>query len=420
MTGVQSLPFASRGLVHTMLGISNGALVAAVCGGEGIAVWTLAASWRAVLLSITEGVLDAGAAPIAAARGRGDAEAERRLTALATMMGVIVASTLAVLGVGILHLSGGVCSTITASITGEISPVGFLGLMVCADAVGTLTDGVRAILLGRGRGGASAVAGSACKAAQLLLGWILIPRIGLLGLLVAHVVSQTTETIIQAAQGWRFLRDVRIADVTRTELIAQLRFGVSAALTDASRNVLYAGVVSGIHAETGDMGVVLHTALVKISNLHFKVLNGVAGGALPEVAEGLAAGRQIRAICAGTLRVLLAWGAAFGVCYLLLPDIFWGTLAPGVPLADAHRAVWIVTLGIPVEAVAMLGGTYLRATRNAMAVLVTEVAGAGVMALGSAAALAYGAGVPGVWAAFVADSLVCACIVGVVIWRKRE
>lgn len=36
------------------------------------------------------------------------------------------------------------------------------------------------------------------------------------------------------------------------------------------------------------------------------------------------------------------------------------------------------------------------------------------------AAHACGAGVPGVWAAFVADSLVCACIVGVVIWRKRE
>ena len=411
-------PFAARAVIHTALGISNGVLVAAVCGVEGMATWTVAASWRAILLAITESVLDAGSSPIAAARGRGDTEGEARATSQAVVVGVFVSAIMALMGLFAAQAGGGLVEVVAGAAAGEVGAAGFCALMLLADAAGTAADGVRAVLLGRGRGGASAAAGAACKATQLLLGWILIPRWGLLGMLVAHTASQMAETLLQLAQGWHHLSGVRLGEVRASEVLAQLRFGAASAASDALRNTLYAGVVGGIEATTGPVGVALHAACVKVFNLHFKVFCGVSGGASPEVAAAVASGQRPEPLLYQTAKALAIWGAILGCAYAALPTYAWEALAPG---ATGYRgAVLAVLAGMPLEVLAFTGGAYLRATQHAKALLLTETVGASVMAAGAWLALRAGFGVPGVWASFALDAGASAAIAWWVIHSTRR
>ncbi len=403
----ESVPFAARGVVHTVMGISNGILVAAFAGGEGIAIWTVASSWRAVLMAVTESVIDAGTAPLASARGRGDPEAVSRLTGQVVLVGLVISLTMLVAGVAVIAAMGGIGGLVAASVANELSSAEFFAVMLIGDAIGTAADGVRAALLGRGFGGRSAAGGAASKALQLLLGWVFIPQLGLLGVLAAHCVSQSVETAIQVSQGWEYRGDVRLRAVVWVDLVAQVRFGIVSAGTEATRNVLYATCVASIDAACGVSGLVLHTALVKVSNLHYKALGGIAGGARSEIAAMIGSGAGLGGMRL-TGRTMLLWGAVFSVVYGIIPAASWELLAPGVGMADVGAAVLVLVVGMPAEVASMLGGAYLRATQNERALAVTELLGSATMLGASTLLLHLGWGVPGVWAAFACDACVCA------------
>ena len=401
----ETIPFAARGIVHTAMGISNGILVAAYAGGEGLATWAVASAWGAVLLSILAAIVDAGAAPVAAARGRDDAPALSRLTGQAVMVGLLAGLLILVAGVSAILVIGP-AEVAARSANNTVTPGTFLAAMLIGEAIGMAAGGVRAALLGHGLGGRSAVGGGACKALQLLLGWMLIPRIGLLGVLVAHSIAQSADAAIQVAQAWVFREDVRLREVVMGEVAAQVKFGLVSAGADATRNTLYALCVGEVEAACGVPGLVLHTALVKVSNLHFKALGGISRGAQAEIAEGLAAGRRVWDIVRPTVGVLLGWGAGFSLVYAAIPAASWEMLAPGVVMGDVRAAVGVLSLTMPLEVTAVLGGADLRATQNSRALAASELLGALTMTAAGVAALRLGLGVPGLWLAFAADAAV--------------
>lgn len=410
MRFLESIPFAARGIVHTAMGVSNGVLVAAYVGEGGIAVWAVASAWHAVTVPITGAVVDAGAAPIAAARGRGDAAAVSRLTGQAVLVGLALSLLLLLVGVVAVMMLGGPAEVAARSVNNQLTASSFFAVMMVTDAVGSAADGVRAALLGRGAGGRSAAGGVAGKALQLLLGWLLIPRLGLLGVLGAFGISQVAETALQVAQGWEFRRDIRLSAVRASEVAAQFRFGLVSAGTDATRNLLYAVCVGEVSAACGVPGLVLHTALVKVSNLHFKAMGGIGGGARAEIAAGLAAGQGLWGILRPTAGALCVWGVLFAGVYSAIPQASWEVLAPGVEMAAVGSAVVVLVTTMPVEIAAALGGAYLRATQNARALVVCEVAGSLVMVGAGTAALRLGWGVPGLWGAFALDAAACAAV----------
>jgi Na+-driven multidrug efflux pump len=420
MRFLDTVPFAARGIVHTAMGVSNGVLVAAYAGGEGIATWAVAASWHAVLVPLTEAVVDAGAAPIAAARGRGDAAAVARLTGQAVLVGLAISLLLLLAGVAAVLALGGPAEVAARSVSNTLTPASFLAVMLVTDSVGAAADGVRAALLGRGMGGRSATGGAAGKALQLLLGWILIPRLGLLGVLGAYAIAQVAETAIQAVQGWEFRRDIRLSAVRVAEVAAQFRFGAASAMADASRNLLYAVCVGEVSASCGVPGLVLHTALVKVSNLHFKALGSIGGGARAEIASGLAAGQGLWGILRPTAGAMVAWGVVFSAVYAAIPQASWEVLAPGVEMATVWAAVAVLAGTMPVEIASALGNAYLRAIQHARALMVCEAAGALTMVGAGTLALRFGWGVPGLWVAFALDASVCAAVAWVVARETRK
>lgn len=434
MNIMKVLPFMGGGLVRVALGLSNAAVVAAFCGAEGTAAWALASAPIAILVCLVEAIID-GAAPMIATRiGAGDREGATRLERQAVVLGAAFAALIVVLaGVSYRHSSSGL-----------------LPALLLGTAIGTVADGVRAALLGRGDGGAAALGSGAAAAIQLLAGLVFIPLCGVAGVGIAFAIANAAETAIQGYQGRDLLLGTARMGLRRLRGVAGLydpiRVWRDAGLTDpflvwrdvanqigvglaggggaAIRNTAYAGLVVSIEATTGAPGLALHIGILKVSNLTFRVFSAVSGLLTRELSTHIGTGGQAGRVAAS--RDLWHTGAILGVWALLvstvqfaLPDAAWSWVCgEGIPPAALHAAVLALVLGAPLEVTGALAGSALQAMRNPRLLAWMEVAPSLISAAAAVGALQMGYGVAGVWAAFALDAAL-STLIGWFCWTRR-